>query len=328
MFKTSSISIADEFEEIGDQDLIIEKEKLKKKSKSVKSKDKKDAKKESNLKKKNDSNEIECITFDDSKDNSNDISFDCVLTKSTDKTKLTKSTDKTELIKDKKSKDVIKKVSDLKENQTNFFNFDSDDEKLDADLNNQKELAIKKLDEDVASFESIIDLNMEKKKKKIINDSKDEDKMTDNKATNKVKDKVTDEVTNKVKDNVTNKVVDKVTDNKSSDTKTKKVIEDEIKSTKKVTNQIKQQTQSNNQKNLNELTKTDKSRPKRESSKLTAPVETPEPLNKKRKCTMINDPLRFVKPVCTPPTIGLKLGLSRRASIKSSLHPELFKSKD
>lgn len=67
-------------------------------------------------------------------------------------------------------------------------------------------------------------------------------------------------------------------------------------------------------------------RPKRELSRSASKqpaVNTPEPLSKRRKCTMANDPLQFVKPVDTP-VIGIRLGLSRRRSVKSSLHPELF----
>lgn len=61
---------------------------------------------------------------------------------------------------------------------------------------------------------------------------------------------------------------------------------------------------------------------KQSASKQPAAV-TPEPLSKRRKCTLANDPLKFVQPVNTP-AIGLRLGLSRRRSVKSSLHPELY----
>ena len=61
---------------------------------------------------------------------------------------------------------------------------------------------------------------------------------------------------------------------------------------------------------------------KQPASKEPAAV-TLEPLSKRRKCTLANDPLKFVQPVNTP-AIGLRLGLSRRRSVKSSLHPELY----
>lgn len=69
-----------------------------------------------------------------------------------------------------------------------------------------------------------------------------------------------------------------------------------------------------------------KARPKRGiENRSSEPAVSETPLSKRRRtCTLKDDPLRFVKPVSTP-TIGVRVGLSRRKSVKTSLHPEVYK---
>lgn len=67
-----------------------------------------------------------------------------------------------------------------------------------------------------------------------------------------------------------------------------------------------------------------KVRPKREIRSTEPPAEEFQLIKRRRTCTLKDDPLQFVKPVNTP-TLGVRVGLSRRISVKSSLHPELLK---
>lgn len=68
-----------------------------------------------------------------------------------------------------------------------------------------------------------------------------------------------------------------------------------------------------------------KARPKRGVEiRSVEPSSSETPQSKRRRtCTLKDDPLRFVKPVNTP-ILGLRVGLSRRVSVKSSLHPEIY----
>ena len=72
-----------------------------------------------------------------------------------------------------------------------------------------------------------------------------------------------------------------------------------------------------------------KARPKRSvETQSVEPASSETPQSKRRRtCTLKDDPLRFVKPVNTntTPALGIRIGLSRRVSVKSSLHPELYK---
>lgn len=97
---------------------------------------------------------------------------------------------------------------------------------------------------------------------------------------------------------------------------------------------------------------TKNTRPKRPIESKPAESAVEIPVNKRRKCTQVNDPLKWIKNPVRTPTLGLKLGLSRRvpsssfnssqlvspalssgsariglsrrASLKTCLHPELL----
>ena len=115
-------------------------------------------------------------------------------------------------------------------------------------------------------------------------------------------------------------------DNKSDDEQIEDSEQEEKSTPKKTTPKSKQEQQNLNKLNdespIRTSTRSKRELPAKKAKSIESPVESSNKRSK-RSCTLKNDPLQYIKTPVNTPLIGLKLGLSRRASIKQPLHPEL-----
>ena len=326
-FSRTAKSAADEFEMMGDEDLYIESMKLKnnksneKKSKDKKANDKKSKDKKAKDKKSKDKgktsdkrtngelsdDDIECILHENNENSKDafDRAFEnCNLTKQvkTD-SKLNAGDKRTIAVKPKENRldnSIVECSLDDRSND------DSIDKRTTSGNEKRPIDDATSVEDESMCVESMV--NTDPTTRSITESSNNNESLNADEES-------TDANTSVPESNVESNEVDEDDDEMliENDTIQNDKVENDTKSPKKTKSTKDKQTPTNDE--SNRISRPKRDLPKSSSSKNDLPVET-TPMSRRRKCTQVNDPLKWIKNPVKTPKIGLKLGLSRHSSSK------------